>query len=117
MSHLHTRVMECCTLAMIQGTRGKLAANALSGEYGKGFPDDLVKVAKAMCTALNAVVQVEELRFSPRVPLKVRKGDRARQHSVRINDQWPTGLVWTSNGPADVEDCRLPLKGTAHVPA
>ncbi|MDU9004051.1 type II toxin-antitoxin system RelE/ParE family toxin [Sedimentitalea todarodis] len=31
------------------------------------------------------------------------KGDRAGQHSVRINGQWRICFVWTPNGPADVE--------------
>ena len=30
---------------MIQTTKGKLAANAVKGKYGKGFPGDLVKHA------------------------------------------------------------------------
>ena len=32
----------------IQGTKGKRAANAVEGKYGKGFPGDLVKRTRAM---------------------------------------------------------------------
>ncbi|MXX91202.1 MAG: plasmid maintenance system killer [Boseongicola sp. SB0677_bin_26] len=88
---------------MIQGPRGKLAASAVKGEYGKGFPDDLDKRARAMLTALGAAVQVEDMRFPPGNRLEAGKGDRAGQHSVRINDQWRICFVWTPNGPADVE--------------
>jgi len=50
---------------MIQNTKGKLAANAVKGKYGKGFPGDLVKRTRAMLTALDAAVVVEDLRFPP----------------------------------------------------
>ncbi len=32
-----------------------------------------------------------------------RSGDRAGQHSVRINDQWRLCFVWTDVGPENVE--------------
>ncbi len=66
---------------MIQSTKGKLAANAVKGKYGKGFPGDLVKRTRAMLTA----VVVEDLRFPPGNHLEELKGNRAGQHSVRIN--------------------------------
>lgn len=56
-----------------------------------------------MLTALDAAIQVEDLRFPPGNHLEVLKGDRAGQHSVRINDQWRICFVWTPNGPTDVE--------------
>jgi len=70
---------------MIQSTKGKLAANAVKGKYGKGFPGDLVKRTRAMLSALDAAVVVEDLRFPPGNHLEELKGDRAGQHSVRIN--------------------------------
>jgi proteic killer suppression protein len=73
---------------MIQSTKGKRAANAVQGKYGKGFPSDLVKRSRAMLTALDAAVVVEDLRFPPSNHLEELKGDRAGQHSVRINGQW-----------------------------
>ena len=88
---------------MIQSTKGKRAANAVQGKYGKGFPSDLVKRSRAMLTALDAAVVVEDLRFPPGNHLEELKGDRAGQHSVRINGQWRICFVWTPNGPADVE--------------
>lgn len=88
---------------MIQSTRGKLAANAVIGKYGKGFPSNLVKRTTAMLTALDAAVVVEDLRFPPGNHLEELKGDRSGQHSVRINKQWRICFVWTLNGPSDVE--------------
>jgi len=88
---------------MIQSTKGKLAANAVRGRYGKGLPSDLVKRAKAMLTALDAAVVMEDLRFPPGNHLEKLKGGRAGQHLVRINGQWRICFIWTANGPADVE--------------
>ncbi|MEN8980529.1 MAG: type II toxin-antitoxin system RelE/ParE family toxin [Planktotalea arctica] len=51
----------------------------------------------------HAAVVVEDLRFPPDDHLEELKGDRAGQHSVRINGQWRICFVWTPNGPADVE--------------
>lgn len=88
---------------MIRSTRGKLAANAVEGRFGKGFPNDLVKRTKAILTALDAAVEVEDLRFPPGNHLEELKGDREGQHSVRINRKWRLCFTWTSAGPANVE--------------
>lgn len=88
---------------MIQSTRGKRAANALKGTYGKGFPGDLVKRTRAMLSALDAAFVLDDLRFPPGNHLEELKGDRAGQHSVRINRKWRICFIWTSNGPANVE--------------
>jgi len=75
----------------------------MSGSFGKGFPSDLVKRTKAMLTALDAAVALEDLRFPPGNHLEALKGDRVGQHSVRINRQWRICFRWTPNGPEDVE--------------
>ena len=83
--------------------KGKLAERAVAGSFGKGFPADLVKRTTAMLTALDAAVELTDLRFPPGNNLEALKGDRAGQHSVRINRQWRICFRWTTNGPADVE--------------
>lgn len=88
---------------MIVSTRGKRAADAVRDRYGKGFPSDLVKRTRTMLSAMDAAVVLGDLRFPPGNHLEALKGDRAGQHSVRINDQWRTCFVWTEQGPAGVE--------------
>lgn len=88
---------------MIQNTKGKLAANAVDDVYGKGFPADLVRRTRAMLSALDAAVSLEDLRFPPGNGLETLSGDRAGQYSVRINKQWRICFIWTDQGPADVE--------------
>lgn len=88
---------------MIISTKGKLAAQAVQGRFGKGFPGDLLKRTRAMLSALDAAVMLEDLRFPPGNHLEALSGDRAGQHSVRINDQWRICFIWTPQGPANVE--------------
>ena len=88
---------------MIVSTKGKRAADAVWDRYGKGFPSDLVKRTRAVLSAMDAAMVLEDLRFPPGNRLEELKGDRAGQHSIRINDQWRICFVWSDRGPADVE--------------
>ena len=88
---------------MIISTRGKFADNAVQGRFGKGFPPTLISRTRAMFTALDAAVALEDLRFPPGNHLEILKGNRTGQHSIRINDQWRICFVWTPQGPAGVE--------------
>lgn len=88
---------------MIVSTKGKFAAGAVRDRYGKGFPHDLVRRTRAILSAMDAAVVVDDLRFPPGNRLEALTGRRAGQYSVRINDQWRICFVWTDRGPADVE--------------
>lgn len=46
---------------------------------------------------------LEDLRVPPGNYLEALKGDRAGQHSIRINGQWRVCFVWRSDGACDVE--------------
>ena len=52
---------------------------------------------------LDAAQELDELRVPPGNRLELLKGDRAGQHSIRINDQWRVCFVWTPAGPSEVE--------------
>ncbi|EJW11235.1 HigB toxin protein [Rhodovulum sp. PH10] len=52
---------------------------------------------------LNAALRLDDLRSPPGNRLEALVGDRAGQHSVRINDQWRICFVWTDGGPEQVE--------------
>jgi proteic killer suppression protein len=52
---------------------------------------------------LDAAVELKDLRSPPGNRLEALKGDRAGQHSIRINDQWRICFVWTDAGPDRVE--------------
>jgi len=52
---------------------------------------------------LDAAAKLTDLRVPPGNRLEALGGDRAGQHSIRVNDQFRLCFVWTENGPADVE--------------
>jgi proteic killer suppression protein len=54
---------------------------------------------------LDAAVTLDFLRSPPGNRLEALQGDRAGQHSNRINDQWRVCYVWTDKGPERVEIC------------
>ncbi|KGK99885.1 type II toxin-antitoxin system RelE/ParE family toxin [Thalassobacter sp. 16PALIMAR09] len=88
---------------MIVSTKGKLAGGAVQDQFGKGFPADIIKRTRAILSALDAAVVLEDLRFPPGNHLEALSGNRTGQHSVRINGQWRICFIWTDQGPAEVE--------------
>lgn len=88
---------------MIQSIVGKLTEQAISGKPGKGFPTDLFKIVARKLAMLEAAIALDDLRVPPANRLEALKGDRAGQHSIRVNDQWRICFVWTDKGPEQVE--------------
>jgi proteic killer suppression protein len=54
-------------------------------------------------TLLDAAVSLLQLRIPPGNRLEALHGNRAGQHSIRINDQYRICFRWTEAGPVDVE--------------
>jgi len=52
---------------------------------------------------LNAAVSLGSLRIPPGNRLEQLKGNRKKQHSIRINDQWRLCFTWADSGVIDVE--------------
>ena len=52
---------------------------------------------------LDAAETLDDLRVPPGIRLEALRGDRAGQHSLRINQQWRICFAWTDAGPIDVE--------------
>ena len=60
-------------------------------------------VARRKLRQLEIAGRLDDLRVPPGNRLEALKGDRAGQHSIRINDQSRLCFRWTPAGPADVE--------------
>ena len=89
---------------MIKGFKGKTAEAIFNGvNPGKGFPADLVRVAQRKLAMVHAARVLADLKVPPRNMLEALKGDRAGQHSIRINDQWRVCFVWDGDGATGVE--------------
>jgi len=52
---------------------------------------------------LNNAQTLADLRVPPGNRLERLKGDRAGQHSIRINERWRVCFTWKQGGAHDVE--------------
>ena len=52
---------------------------------------------------LDSAATLDFLRSPPGNRLEALRGDRAGQHSIRVNDQFRICFVWTERGPMSVE--------------
>ncbi len=67
------------------------------------LPLELWSTAQRKLDQLNRVARLQQLGVPPGNRLKALSGDRAGQHSNRINDQYRICFVWTDNGPAELQ--------------
>lgn len=59
--------------------------------------------ARRKLLLLDAAGSLNDLRSPPGNRLELLKGDRAGQHSIRINDQWRICFAWRDDGAENVE--------------
>jgi len=59
--------------------------------------------ARRKLRQLQIAGRLDDLRVPPGNRFEVLKGDRAGQHSIRINDQHRVCFRWTAAGAEDVE--------------
>ncbi len=64
--------------------------------------NNFLSVALRKLDMIDAAVVLGDLRIPPANRLEALKGDRAGQHSIRINDQYRICFVW-SDGAENVE--------------
>lgn len=74
-----------------------------TGRRSRRLPQDMQAVALRKLRMLNQARVLSDLLVPPGNRLESLKGNRAGQHSVRINDQWRICFGWGDGGPSDVE--------------
>ena len=87
---------------MIRSFKGRNTRRFFEGERVRafqGFADQAVR----RLTVLDSADALEDLAGLPSNRLEALRGDRAGQHSIRINAQWRICFRWTHDGPHDVE--------------
>jgi len=60
-------------------------------------------VAMRKLAVLNRAARLDDLRIPPGNRLESLRGDRAGQHSIRINDQFRICFVWRNGDAFEVE--------------
>ena len=63
----------------------------------------IIRVAERKLVQLDAAATLDFLRAPPGNRLEALSGNRAGQHSIRINDQWRICFFWTDQGAEGVE--------------
>lgn len=92
---------------MIKSFRNAVAEAAWARRFAKGVPNDIMKVAYRKLTQIHNARTLDDLRAPPGNRLEALAGDRAGQHSIRINDQWRVCFRWHDADAHEVEivDC------------
>ena len=72
-------------------------------EVSRRLPRDIQGVARRKLRMLNNAQQLSDLRAPPGNQLEALRGDRAGQHSIRINDRWRICFRWERGNAFDVE--------------
>lgn len=67
------------------------------------FPADLARVTQRKLDALHSAPTLADCADLPGTRLEALHGDRAGQHSIRVNRQFRLCFVWTDAGPDDLE--------------
>jgi toxin HigB-1 len=88
---------------MIRRVSDKRTEQVFLGEAPKGFPADLIVIARRKLRMLHRAVRLDDLRVPPANRLEALKGKRKGQYSIRVNDQFRICFVWKDGDAFDVE--------------
>ena len=72
-------------------------------EASRRLPTQIQRVARRKLLLLHQARRLDDLHAPPGNRLEALKGDRAGQHSIRINDQWRICFRWQGADAFDVE--------------
>jgi toxin HigB-1 len=90
-------------MGMIRSVRDKRVLEIAAGQTPKRFPANLAVATERRIRALSLADTLDDLKEPPGNRLEALKGDRAGQHSIRINDQWRLCFRWIDGGAEEVE--------------
>ncbi|MCC7016358.1 MAG: type II toxin-antitoxin system RelE/ParE family toxin [Rhodospirillales bacterium] len=88
---------------MIKSFADKRTAAIFAGYAVRDLPHQIQRRARAKLQAIDAARKLDDLRVPPGNRLEALKGDRAGQHSIRVNDQWRICFAWRGGEMWDVE--------------
>ena len=87
---------------MIKSVADKRTGRFLAGERVREF-GAIERQAQKRLRILSAATSLKDLAGLPSNRLEALKGDRASQHSIRINDQWRICFRFAEGHAHDVE--------------
>ena len=93
--------------SVIKSFRDGETQKIFSRQRSSRLPPDIQQVALRKLRMLNNAHGTDDLRVPPGNLLERLSGDRAGEHSIRINDRWRVCFEWREGDAYDVEivDC------------
>lgn len=88
---------------MIRSFKCKETERIWQGQSSRAFPPDMQDQALRKLRLLDAALTLNDLSKPPSNRLKLLKGGRKGQMSVRINDQWRVCFRWNDGEASSVE--------------
>ena len=88
---------------MIRSFRDPVTERLFQRKGSRRLSSTLARVALRKLLMIDAAESLIDLRVPPGNRLEKLAGDRAGEHSIRINDQWRTCFVWRGSDAYDVE--------------
>jgi toxin HigB-1 len=88
---------------MIRSFKDSKTQAVFNGVCPKGFPADILKVARRKLRMVDAAAVLNDLKIPPNNKLHPLKDDREGQYAIWVNDKYRVCFVWSDDGPADVE--------------
>jgi toxin HigB-1 len=88
---------------MIASFRDKETEKLWWSGTSRRLPADLQRRAFKKLAILHAAVTLDNLKVPPGNQLEALRGDRAGQHSIRVNDQYRICFEWRDGNAFQVE--------------
>ena len=88
---------------MIENFADTETEKVFRGIVSKKLPRDIQKTARRKLLYLHDAENLQDLLAPPGNRLEKLRGDRAGQHSIRINDQWRICFEWHQDRAREVE--------------
>jgi proteic killer suppression protein len=88
---------------MIRSFADKDTEGLFHGRFARKLPHDMQRIAQRKLRQIHAAEVLADLRMPPGNHLEALRGNRAGQHSIRINDQWRICFVWVDGAAEHVE--------------
>ncbi|MBT7859450.1 MAG: type II toxin-antitoxin system RelE/ParE family toxin [Gemmatimonadetes bacterium] len=88
---------------MLVSFRDREAERLFGRIPSRNLPTDIQRAALRKLRMLNRATSLRDLKVPPTNRLEKLRGNRAGQHSIRINEQWRICFVWRGHDAAHVE--------------
>ncbi|WP_319557932.1 type II toxin-antitoxin system RelE/ParE family toxin [Thiomicrorhabdus sp.] len=88
---------------MIKTFKDKETQKVFDGQFSKKLPQAIQRKARLKLRMLDAAMTIDDLLAPPANRLEALTGNRAGQHSIRINQQWRVCFEWHNAQVFNVE--------------